>query len=72
MTYRLLCQFTDKESLLPLTIEQCRALQSKYHIYLVPNGRITVSGLNERNIEYVALSIDEVVRASETPIRNHI
>ncbi|KAL5605942.1 hypothetical protein FOVSG1_006089 [Fusarium oxysporum f. sp. vasinfectum] len=59
-------------SLLPLTSEQCKTLQTKYHIYLVPNGRITISGLNERNINYVASSIDKVVRTAKSPIKNRM
>ncbi|KAF4960070.1 hypothetical protein FSARC_10565 [Fusarium sarcochroum] len=56
----IITQGTGLFSLLPLTPEQCKALQIQYHIYLVPNGRTTISGLNERNIKYVASSIDEV------------
>ncbi|KAH7029868.1 aspartate aminotransferase [Microdochium trichocladiopsis] len=52
-------------SLLPLTPEQCRVLQDTYHIYVVPTGRITIPGLNENNVSYVAKSIDEVIRASQ-------
>jgi aspartate aminotransferase len=70
--WEIITRGTGLFSLLPLTPEQCKTLQTKYHIYLVPNGRITISGLNEPNIKYVASSIDEVVRASESSIRNHI
>ena len=46
-------------------------LQKQYHIYLVPNGRVTIPGLNNINLEYVARSMDAVVRqtidASERP-----
>ncbi|KAH7267785.1 aspartate aminotransferase [Fusarium redolens] len=70
--WEIITRGTGLFSLLPLTAKQCKTLQTKYHIYLVPNGRITIPGLNERNIKYVASSIDEVVRASETPIQHHI
>ena len=33
-----------------------------YHIYLPPNGRLNVAGLNEDNVGVVARAIDEVVR----------
>ena len=29
---------------------------------MVPNGRASIAGLNEGNVEYVAKAIDEVVR----------
>lgn len=32
------------------------------HIYLTQDGRISMAGLNTHNIEYVARSIDRVVR----------
>ena len=33
----------------------------EYHIYMTKNGRISVSGLTDKNVEYVANSIKEVV-----------
>ncbi|CAG9998267.1 unnamed protein product [Clonostachys byssicola] len=51
-------------SLLPLTPTQCEALKRDYHIYVAPNGRMNISGLRESNINYVAQSIDTVVRSS--------
>ncbi|KAJ5747449.1 aspartate aminotransferase [Penicillium nucicola] len=48
-------------SFLPLTPVQCKALQEQHHIYMVPNGRITISGLTETNIEYVVQCIAKVV-----------
>lgn len=50
----------------PLSQEQCLALKDKYRIYVVVNGRMAISGLTERNIAYVAKSIDEVVRADSS------
>ncbi|KAI5459243.1 aspartate aminotransferase [Mariannaea sp. PMI_226] len=52
-------------ALLPLAASQCETLRKEYHIYLVSTGRITVSGLNEQNMAYVAKSIDTVVRESQ-------
>ncbi|EFC47850.1 aspartate aminotransferase [Naegleria gruberi] len=37
-------------------------LIEKYHIYLTDNGRISMCGLNRKNVEYVADAIDFVVR----------
>ncbi|OTB07509.1 hypothetical protein M426DRAFT_239607 [Hypoxylon sp. CI-4A] len=52
-------------SLLPLTPEQSENLQERFHIFLVSNGRINVSGLSDSNIEYAARSIDAVVRDTQ-------
>jgi len=48
-----------------LSKEQCEKLINEYHIYLLKSGRISVAGLNEGNVEYVASSIDAVVRGSK-------
>ncbi|CAH0046283.1 unnamed protein product [Clonostachys solani] len=57
-------------SLLPLSPQQCQELKNEYHIYMVPNGRITIPGLNAKNIEYVAKSINSVVRDTQTHAGN--
>jgi hypothetical protein len=33
------------------------AMKEKYHIYMADNSRISIAGLNEGNLEYVARSI---------------
>lgn len=48
-----------------LTATQCQALIDQYSIYLVLNGRISLSGLNENNLDYFAQSVDRVVREVE-------
>ncbi|OJJ01688.1 hypothetical protein ASPVEDRAFT_52588 [Aspergillus versicolor CBS 583.65] len=50
-------------SLLGIGEEQVERLINEFHIYLPPNGRINVAGLNERNVGVVARAIDQVVRA---------
>lgn len=45
-----------------LTAPQCQTLIDNYSIYLVLNGRISLSGLNEHNVDYFAQSVDRVVR----------
>lgn len=55
----------DFSSLLPLTTEQCKILQEQHHIYMVPNGRITISGLSSTNMDYVVRCIAEVVERSK-------
>ena len=36
-------------------------LRSEYHIYLLDNGRISLAGLNERNIRPFAQALAEVL-----------
>ncbi|KZT11265.1 aspartate aminotransferase [Laetiporus sulphureus 93-53] len=45
-----------------ITTEQSQALIDKAHIYMTTNGRISMAGLNSRNIRYFAESLDKVVR----------
>ena len=45
-----------------LSVEQVRRLREK-HIYLADSGRISVSGLNDANVEYFCDMVDEVVRS---------
>ncbi|KAF2149718.1 aspartate aminotransferase [Myriangium duriaei CBS 260.36] len=47
-----------------LSPRHIKILVEEYHIYLPTNGRINVSGLNEKNIEEVAQAFDAVVRGS--------
>ena len=51
---------------LSCTLFICAAIQveyltSKYHIYLLKNGRINMCGLNGGNLEYVASAIKDAV-----------
>ena len=45
-----------------LNSSQSQTLTDKYHIYLTSNGRISMAGLNTKNVRYVAECIDKVVR----------
>ncbi len=47
-------------------------LINKYHIYLSKNGRISMAGLNDGNIEYVAKSIDSVIREKLETRQSHL
>jgi aspartate aminotransferase, cytoplasmic len=40
---------------------QCQALMDTHHVYLLLNGRISMAGLNSRNLDYVADAIHAVV-----------
>lgn len=44
-----------------LTAEQCLLMQEA-HIYMPLNGRISMAGLNSKNLEYFVRSMDRVVR----------
>jgi len=45
-----------------LSVEQCKGMVEKGHIYMTENGRISMAGLNSHNIGYVAERIDEAAR----------
>ena len=40
--------------------DMCDVLTSEYSIYLTRDGRVSLAGLNEKNIEYVANAIHSV------------
>ncbi|OMJ90755.1 hypothetical protein SteCoe_6832 [Stentor coeruleus] len=42
--------------------ENCNELMDKHHIYLTMDGRISMAGLNSKNVEYVAEAIETVTR----------
>jgi len=43
-----------------LTQQQVTELIQKHHIYLLQNGRISLSGVNSKNVHYIAQSIHDV------------
>jgi len=43
-----------------LTPEEVDELREKYHIYMTRNGRISVAGVNDTNIDYLAQGIHAV------------
>ena len=45
-----------------LSEAQVLKLREDAHIYMTKNGRISMAGLNTKNVEYVAKAIDKVVR----------
>jgi aspartate aminotransferase len=47
-----------------LTEAQCARLTQEYHIYLLKSGRISMAGINEGNVQYVADAIYTVVSES--------
>jgi aspartate aminotransferase len=45
-----------------LTAPQTKALAEKAHVYMTADGRISMAGLNNKNIEYFAQSVDAAVK----------
>lgn len=45
-----------------LTEAQVLAVRQKHHIYMLLSGRISISGLTEKNVAHVAAAFDDVVR----------
>lgn len=41
--------------------QQVERLRDDFHIYLLPSGRVSICGLNEGNVDYVARAIRKVV-----------
>ncbi|KAH6662936.1 aminotransferase class I and II [Plectosphaerella plurivora] len=48
-----------------LTETQVLKLRDDAHIYMTKNGRISMAGLNTRNVEYFAKAVDKVVRETK-------
>jgi len=47
-----------------LEIPQSERMVKEFHIYMTKDGRISMAGLNPSNVDYVAASIDAVVRGN--------
>nr|AZL94202.1 cytosolic aspartate aminotransferase [Cardiosporidium cionae] len=45
-----------------LSPDQCDRMTRHWHIYMLKNGRISLSGINMKNFDYVAKAIDDCVR----------
>ena len=44
-----------------LTAPQCENMINKWHCYMLKNGRISMSGINSKNVAYVARAIKDSV-----------
>lgn len=44
-----------------LNEKQCESLINKHHIYLVKNGRISMPGINSKNVEYIAKAMKDAL-----------
>jgi aspartate aminotransferase, cytoplasmic len=49
-----------------LTEEQVQRLRDTHHVYLMKNGRASLSGVNEGNVKYVADAIIEVTEGKSS------
>ncbi|KAK0621719.1 pyridoxal phosphate-dependent transferase [Bombardia bombarda] len=47
-----------------LSEKQVLRLRDEFHVYMTKNGRISMAGLNTRNVDYFAKAVDKVVRAA--------
>lgn len=47
-----------------LTAPQTKALAERAHIYMTADGRISMAGLNGKNIDYFAGSISSAVKGT--------
>lgn len=45
-----------------LSEKQVLTIREQAHVYMTKNGRISMAGLNSKNVEYVAQAIDKVVK----------
>lgn len=48
-----------------LSEQQVLKLRSEAHIYMTKNGRISMAGLNTKNVEYFCKAVDKVVRETQ-------
>ena len=48
-----------------LTPEQCEILIKKHHVYLLKNGRISMAGVNTKNVAYIAKAIADAVKSTQ-------
>ncbi len=48
-----------------LSSAQCEILIKKYHVYLLKSGRISMAGINEKNVKYLARSIKASIEESK-------
>ncbi|KAK3943257.1 aspartate aminotransferase, cytoplasmic [Diplogelasinospora grovesii] len=48
-----------------LSEAQVMKLREEFHVYMTKNGRISMAGLNTRNVDYFAKAVDKVVREAQ-------
>jgi aspartate/tyrosine/aromatic aminotransferase len=45
-----------------LSVAQSKAMTEKHHVYMLENGRISMAGINTKNVAYLAKCLDDVVK----------
>lgn len=48
----------------PPAAPQCKAMVERGHVYMTGNGRISMAGINDGNVEYVAQCVDKAMRGT--------
>jgi aspartate aminotransferase len=56
-----LCEFLRLLHLFFFVEKQSQYLTDKHHVFLLKSGRISVCGLNSKNVDYVASAIHDAV-----------
>jgi aspartate/tyrosine/aromatic aminotransferase len=44
-----------------LTVEQVKRIREEFHVYCTDDGRFSMAGINEGNVDYLASSVIAVV-----------
>lgn len=60
--YVVFKRLNNVDSFTGLTAPQTKVLAEKAHVYMTADGRISMAGLNTKNIEYFAQSVDAAVK----------
>ncbi len=45
-----------------LTKDQVIRLREEFHVYMTEDGRVSIAGINEHNVDYIAECINMVVK----------
>lgn len=45
-----------------LSEAQVKRLQEEFHVYMTKDGRMSISGINDSNVEYLAKAFHEVTK----------
>ncbi|KAL2337614.1 hypothetical protein Fmac_012060 [Flemingia macrophylla] len=53
-----------------LTPDQVKQLEKRFHIYMTPDGRISMAGVTTSNVDYLANALHQVTRINEETLRS--
>jgi aspartate aminotransferase len=48
-----------------LSEKVCELLSDKYHVYLLKSGRISMAGINKKNVKYLAQAIKRALQEAQ-------